>query len=97
MILKITDNNISFGCKSTSPWRSQSLQISTVIHSIERKTRYKMSIDAEHLNAMISRVSDENLRLCVDCWGRGKNFMYIKIHKRQVLNKLLATAQGYMN
>lgn len=66
MILEIGDDNVALRIESSSSRCCESFQIATVIDSIERESRDEVTVRTEQLNAMIARVSYENLGFRVD-------------------------------
>lgn len=87
MVFKVGDDNVALWIKRDPSWCRQTFQITTVVQSVERKSRNEMTIRAEELNSMIARVCDQNLRFCINSNGP-------RIHK---LAKFLAIRTELMN
>lgn len=66
MVLKVGNDDVSLGIESNASRSSQAFQIAAVIQPIKGESRNKMTVRTEELNAMVTRVGDQDLRLCVD-------------------------------
>lgn len=63
MILKVRDDDVALRIEGDASWSCQSLQVAAVVEAVEGEARDEMPVGAEQLDAVVARISHQDLRL----------------------------------
>lgn len=97
VVLKVRDDNVALRVEGDTSGSSQSLQVTAVVDAVEREARNEVSIGTEQLDTVVARVSNQDLRLGVDCASPGVHELTQFFSVRAELQDVDSSAREYLS